>query len=329
VNELRGGCHCGNVDFTLVTDWELDGFVPRRCSCSMCRKHGASYISDPEARLALRYRDGAKLSLYRLGHGTSQWVICSRCGVLVSVLCEIEGRLRAVVRVQSIDGHSFSRSEVATNFETESVEERLQRRARTWIGTVTVSPPLAPMKPETADFSGRGEQTITATKGHRSAGRGNDHSSYLIDKSQRSSRPRKCSMNTRVFGADLVAPIEMGADRLRTLTTEGGAHYGRPTSKDCRLLGVAAFVAMFVFSIASAYVNGTRSLSAALAGPGDPFIAGYTEEHPAVPGPYAELPMRHYLAAHDPMIGVNLTAREPPAHGVAQPPLAAISMLPP
>ena len=143
MNELNGGCHCGNVDFTLITDKDPDGFVPRRCSCSMCMKHGASYISDPEAQLTLRYRDGSKLSLYRFGHGTSQWMICSRCGVLVAVLCEIEGRLRAVVRVQSIKEHPFPRPEVATNFETESIEGRLQRRARTWIGTVTVSPPLA------------------------------------------------------------------------------------------------------------------------------------------------------------------------------------------
>ena len=143
MNELNGGCHCGNVDFTLITDNDPDGFVPRRCSCSMCMKHGASYISDPEARLMLGYRDGSKLSLYRFGHGTSRWVICSRCGVLVAVLCEIEGQLRAVVRVQSLEEHPFPCPEVATNFESESVERRLQRRARTWIGTVTVSPPLA------------------------------------------------------------------------------------------------------------------------------------------------------------------------------------------
>jgi hypothetical protein len=142
MHELRGSCHCGNVEFTLVTNKEVDGFVPRRCSCSMCRRHGASYISDPEARLAMRYRDGSQLSLYRLGHQTAQWVICSRCGVLTAVLCEIEGRLRAVVRVQSMVEHSFSQPEVVTNFESETIEERLRRRARSWIGTVTVSPPL-------------------------------------------------------------------------------------------------------------------------------------------------------------------------------------------
>jgi len=59
MNKLNSGGHCGNVNFTPVTDKDPDSFVPR-CSCSMCRKHGASYISDPEARLMLRYRDGSK-----------------------------------------------------------------------------------------------------------------------------------------------------------------------------------------------------------------------------------------------------------------------------
>jgi hypothetical protein len=142
MNELRGSCHCGNVEFTLFTEKNVDGFTPRRCSCSMCRRHGASYISDPNARLALRYRDGSLLSVYRFGHRTAQWIICSRCGVLTAVLWEIEGRLRAVARVQAMVEHAFPGPEVSTDFESESVAERLERRARTWIGTVTVSPPL-------------------------------------------------------------------------------------------------------------------------------------------------------------------------------------------
>ena len=143
MNELRGSCHCGNVEFTLFTEKNVDGFTPRRCSCSMCRRHGASYISDPNARLALRYRDASLLSVYKFGHGTAQWIICSRCGVLTAGLCEIEGRLRAVARVQAMVEHAFP-GEVSTDFESEDVAQRLERRARTWIGTVTVSPTLPP-----------------------------------------------------------------------------------------------------------------------------------------------------------------------------------------
>ncbi len=142
MNELQGRCHCGNVEFTFYTKKDLGSLVPRRCSCSMCRRHGASYISDSDGRLSLRYRDRSLLNIYKFGHGTSQWVICSTCGVLTAVLCEIEGRLLAVVRVQSMCEHTFPAPDVATNFDSESVNERLERRARTWIGTVDVFPRL-------------------------------------------------------------------------------------------------------------------------------------------------------------------------------------------
>jgi hypothetical protein len=88
------------------------------------------------------------LSVYRFGHGTAQWIICSGCGVLTAVLCETEGRLRAVVTVQSMVEHAFLAPEMQTDFEAESVAERLERRARTWIGTVEVSPPLLQLAPE-------------------------------------------------------------------------------------------------------------------------------------------------------------------------------------
>ena len=142
MQELRGSCHCGNVEFTLFTKKSSDELVPRRCSCTMCRRHGASYISDPDGRLVLRYDDPSLLSIYRFGHGTAQWVICSRCGVLTAVLCEMDDRLRAVVRVQSILDRTFA-PETSTDFDDESVSGRLERRAKTWIGTVEVSPPLA------------------------------------------------------------------------------------------------------------------------------------------------------------------------------------------
>jgi hypothetical protein len=142
MNALKGSCHCGNVEFTLLTQQSEQSFAPRRCGCSMCRRHGASWISDPEARLELRYRDESRLSIYQFGHATSRWIVCARCGVLTAAICRIEGRLRAVVRSQAMIDHVFSAPEVPTDFEDESVENRLARRARTWIGSVTTSPAL-------------------------------------------------------------------------------------------------------------------------------------------------------------------------------------------
>lgn len=142
MNALRGSCHCGNVGFTLLTQQSEQSLVPRRCGCTMCRRHGASWVSDPQARLELSCRDPARVSVYQFGQRTSHWIVCAQCGVLTAAISKIEGRLRAVVRSQSMVDHHFSAPEVATDFEDEAVEGRLARRARTWIGSVTISPPL-------------------------------------------------------------------------------------------------------------------------------------------------------------------------------------------
>jgi hypothetical protein len=98
------------------------------------------------------------------------------------------------------------------------------------------------------------------------------------------------------------------------------AYYPRRKSMVCSFLAIAALVAVFVLGVVPADMYGARSPSEPLARIGDPFIAGHTEEHPAVPGPYAELPKRHYLAARDPITGADLTAPEPSAPVVASAP---------
>jgi hypothetical protein len=142
MNALKGSCHCGNVQFTVLTQQSQENLTPRRCGCSMCRRHGASWISDPKAALEITYQDGSRLSVYQFGHGTSRWIVCARCGVLTAAICRIEGRLRAVVRSQAMIEHTFSAPEMQTDFEDESVENRLARRAKTWIGSVTIKPAL-------------------------------------------------------------------------------------------------------------------------------------------------------------------------------------------
>ena len=142
MNALRGSCHCGNVEFTLLTQQSEQSLVPRRCGCTMCRRHGATWVSDPEARLELSCRDPERVGVYQFGQRTSHWIVCARCGVLTAVISKIDGRLRAVVRSQSMVDHHFSSPDVATDFDDEAVEDRLARRARTWIGSVTIAPPL-------------------------------------------------------------------------------------------------------------------------------------------------------------------------------------------
>ncbi len=53
-------------------------------------KHGAAWVSDPEGSLEIRCRGGRALIEYRQGSEAARMLMCSLCGVLVAVVCELE-----------------------------------------------------------------------------------------------------------------------------------------------------------------------------------------------------------------------------------------------
>jgi hypothetical protein len=137
---IQGKCHCGNIDFTLQWPVPIAELVARACNCSFCLKHGGVWTSRPDAQLQAVIADPLLASRYRFGTATADFWVCTRCGVLPLVTCEIEGKLHAVVNVntfEGIDPSSISRK--AANFDGEEVGLRLERRRRGWIGTVSIT----------------------------------------------------------------------------------------------------------------------------------------------------------------------------------------------
>jgi len=134
---INGACHCGNVSFTL--DWlPAPNEIPARaCGCSFCTKHGGVWTSTPNAALKIAVKEQASVSRYAFGTRAAEFHVCSRCGVVPVVTSEIEGRLYAVVNVNTFEGVDASllrRS--SANFDGEGTDSRLERRARNWIGRV-------------------------------------------------------------------------------------------------------------------------------------------------------------------------------------------------
>jgi hypothetical protein len=134
----RGGCHCGALRYDL--DWPAGEAMPaRRCHCGYCTRFEGTWTSSPRASLRLRCPPDATRR-YRFGTRTADFVGCARCGVVVAALGEHDGRRIAVVNVRSLDAYStlgFVPSD--SDFDAESRDERLARRARRWIGRVEVS----------------------------------------------------------------------------------------------------------------------------------------------------------------------------------------------
>lgn len=134
---IHGSCHCANITFALR--WEPDpAEIPARaCTCSFCTKHGGVWTSTPTGVLEVTVRDPALVSKYAFGTKTAEFQICSRCGIVPLVTSRIDGRIYAVVNVNSFEGvePSLLRRASAT-FEAEREDERLARRKQNWIADV-------------------------------------------------------------------------------------------------------------------------------------------------------------------------------------------------
>ena len=136
---IQGKCHCGNIAYELL--WpNLDGMLAvRACSCTFCTKHGGVYTSHPDARLTARIADESRLSLYAFGTETAKFYVCRRCGAVPFVTSNIDGALFAVVNVNTFDNvDALELDATTTDFDGESVDERLARRKQKWIAQVDV-----------------------------------------------------------------------------------------------------------------------------------------------------------------------------------------------
>lgn len=134
---IHGGCHCGNIGFALRWDPDPVQIATRACGCSFCVAHGGVWTSKPDGELVVAVREPAALSKYLFGTRTAEFQVCSHCGVVPLVTCEIDGRVYAVVNVNTFRDIEPSLLQRANaDFEGENAAARLERRKRNWIGKV-------------------------------------------------------------------------------------------------------------------------------------------------------------------------------------------------
>jgi hypothetical protein len=137
---LSGKCHCGNIRLEL--EWEADPprIPARACGCSFCVKHGGVWTSSPKACLAIGIGERSLVSKYAFGTRTATFHLCLRCGVVPFVTSEIDGRVYAVVNVNTLENVEPAWLDRASaSFEGEDLASRLARRKRNWIAEVRIA----------------------------------------------------------------------------------------------------------------------------------------------------------------------------------------------
>ena len=103
-HQHRGGCHCGNLRWTLTSALTAADLPARACQCSFCLRHGALSTSDSAGYLRFEVDDRALLLRYRFATASADFLICRRCGVYVGALMQAEGAWFAIANLNTLEG---------------------------------------------------------------------------------------------------------------------------------------------------------------------------------------------------------------------------------
>ena len=124
----HGSCHCGAVR----AEYETDAPVQlRQDGCGFCSSRGVKSASDPNGRLALVSR--SRLTRYRFGHKTADFLICPTCGTYVAARMEGSSGPVAVLNVVGLSISELDNAPVTlASLDGETVDERIQRRLSRW-----------------------------------------------------------------------------------------------------------------------------------------------------------------------------------------------------
>jgi hypothetical protein len=103
VQEHHGGCHCGNVRWTLRSRLGPSELPVRACQCGFCRKHGVLSTSDPQGEMHFAVRDCDAMVNYQFGTKTADFLIYQQCGVYVGAQMREGNRYYAITNLNTSD----------------------------------------------------------------------------------------------------------------------------------------------------------------------------------------------------------------------------------
>ena len=146
--QIKGQCHCWNLKYTLSSNNKLSDFQWRICQCSFCTSHWANWASDPLWKLDIKIQDKDLVNKYQnrnsisdsISELTADFYVCKGCWVLTLSVSNINWNEYAVFNLNSSEhAKRFADNFINTDFEWESLEERLERREKNWIWDVLIN----------------------------------------------------------------------------------------------------------------------------------------------------------------------------------------------
>src|SRR5579862_2088937 len=126
-------CHCGALTARYQTNLAPTRWSVRADQCSFFRAHGATMTSAPAGALEFAATDTARVSSYRFGTRTADFLLCGHCGIFVGATMTHQGRRFGVLNTRSLTPLIPELpSPQGVDFEGETLEARLVRRTTRW-----------------------------------------------------------------------------------------------------------------------------------------------------------------------------------------------------
>jgi hypothetical protein len=139
MNTFAGSCHCGAITISYSSAKSPAEMRPGRCSCTFCRRHGARTMGDPDGLVEFKAAPDS-LSRYRFGLGTTDYLVCKKCGAYVGAVMEDGGRLIATLNVNALDiRDSFDPAPPLHVYDGEDEQRRRARRRKFWMPAAVVA----------------------------------------------------------------------------------------------------------------------------------------------------------------------------------------------
>ncbi len=135
---VSGSCHCGNITYEVTVQNRMSGYRPRACDCDFCIKHGAAYLSDNNGKLTVTANNQGSINKYKQGSGIADFLLCTKCGVLIGVTYEEHGSVYGAINTKVFPLNTELGEEKVISPQRLSDSERINRWKEMWFSDVQI-----------------------------------------------------------------------------------------------------------------------------------------------------------------------------------------------
>jgi hypothetical protein len=138
MHKVTGACHCRSILIEMQLTAAPETYHPRACDCDFCRKHAATYVSDPQGILTFHIDNVNNRGKYVQGSEQAELLLCKGCGVLMGALYLEDGRLYGTVNARVVDAGITFGTEQTVSPKTLSPTAKAQRWRELWFANTSM-----------------------------------------------------------------------------------------------------------------------------------------------------------------------------------------------